>query len=155
MIKERYFMVRNVHPHEIDLVLGKNVPENGLIAVLNGEFEKSGRQLSSVLTRKSVIARDDPDFLPELKALVHYLRTDYGNGLLAGAAEMSKVCARCGEPFSLKRKACSAYGFETHSEKYSYFLKCMPDSNTGVFVINCYDREALIDAGLAADDGGI
>lgn len=154
-MKERCFMVRNVRPDEIDLVLGENVPRGSLIAVLNGEFEKNGRQLTSVLTRKSVIARDDPDFLPELKDLVHYLRTDYANGLLFGAAEMDKVCAMCGDPFTLKGKGRSAYGFETHSEKYCYFLKCMPKTDTGTFTITCYDRQELIAAGLATDDGGI
>lgn len=154
-MKERCFMVRNVHPHEVPLAIGEEVPAGSLIAVLNGEFEKNGRQLSCVLTRKRVVARDDPEFMPELKELVHYLRTDYANGLLFGTAEMQKVCAECGDPFSLKRKKRSAYGFETHSDKYSYFLMCLPDTEKGVFSINCYDRQELINAGLATDDGGI
>ena len=154
-MKERRFMVRNVHPHEIPLVIGETNTGVTPIAILNGSFEKNGRQISTVLTRKNIISRDDPDFMTELKGLIHYLRTDYANGLLFGSAEMQKVCAECGEPFSLKAKNRSAYGFETHTAKFSFFLKCMPDSENGSFVINCYDRLSLISAGLAPADGGI
>lgn len=155
-MKEHLFMVRNVHPKEIPLVTGDSaIPAGSLIAVLNGEFVKNGRQMSSVLTRKSYIAKNDPEFIPELKSLIHYLQTDYANGLLFGAAEMRKVCAECGEPFSIKGKNRSAYGFETHTDKYVYFLKCQPDNEHATFMISCYERQALIAADLASADGGI
>lgn len=154
-MNRRVFMCRNTLPHETPLVLGTDSPEKyGLIATLEGSFDRNGRQTSAILTKKSMAA-NNPMFVSEVKELVHYLRTDYANGLLFSSAEMEKVCSACGEGFTLKEKNKKVYGFETHTDDHYYFIKCIPARENSSFRINCYDRRTLIEAGLEKDDGGI
>lgn len=151
---DKFFMCRNAHPHEAPLVLGENAADYGMIAQLEGGFEKNGRQASAILVKKSKVAQSSL-FVNEMKALMHYLKTDYANGLLYSVSEMQAVCEACGDSFSLVEKGNKVYGFTTHSGNYQFYIKCVPIGEKSRFTINCYNRCALINAGIITCEGDI
>lgn len=154
---KKCFVCRDAFRSELPLLQGDD-PRGayGLIASLNGDFGQNGSRVSAIIDEKNYAA-DTRQFTESLDALFHFLKTSYDKGLLANAQAMCSICARYADEQGLYENGQKIVGFETHTDDYQYYIKCVPKKkvNSSYFVIHCYDRKKLLEAGMIYDKEGV
>ena len=152
-MKKNTFVCRNMHPVENPLVIDNMCPA-GLIAILRGFYDGKENRMTAVLHKHDKPAANGT-FVRTLQELVHFLQTDYANGLLAAPDKMATVCNSFSEACIGNTGKHKVYGFATHTRDYFFFIKCTPEIQSSPFAIYCYSRATLIAGGVAQDDNAI
>jgi hypothetical protein len=68
------------------------------------------------------------------------------------ANTMCNLCAAYGEEQNFIENGHKIIGFETHTDDYQFYIKCVPAQkiNNSSFYIHCYERKKLLAAGMIA-----
>ena len=142
------FYLRNTHENERELLFAlDDVQASCEIATANGSFDKNKKEPTIILTNHNGKATL-MEFRSDLGNLLHYLKTNYANGLLTSESAMREFCKRTEDIPPVIHNGVPVYGFETHSEQYIYFIGCTPrKGGESTFFIRCYDRQKLIELG--------
>lgn len=155
---KKCFACRDAFQSELPLLLGEDTNGNyGLVASVNGSFEQAGGKMMAIIDTKSPAATTR-HFRDTLNDLLHYLKTDYANGLLVNAKNMCDLCAAYADEQDFSEKGRKIIGFETHTDTYQFYIKCAPNQQKiekSRFSIHCYDRKSLLAAGMITDEESV